>query len=139
MADGTKLQSILMSLDENKTDKSSNGLKVEVAIIILVVVAKIVIIVFWLGVGWPNELQDNFSNLLIVETLKNYLNYQEQLRVSRAQFVTTLVAILGAIGVVFNLYYTGKREEAFNTFNKSAIAANKSKELGLVPPTCKTH
>lgn len=108
-----------MSLNKNQTDKSSNGLKVEVAIFIFLVFASIVIIIFLLGVGWPDELSDDLSNLLTVEAVKNYLNYQEQLRAARLQFITTIAASLGAIGVVFNLYYTGKREEAFN---KSAIA-----------------
>jgi len=117
-----------MGWNDNKTGEQSNGLKVEVAIFILLIIGSIVIIGFWLAVGWPNELPDNFSNLLTVEAVKEYLDYKERLRAARLQFLTTIAASLGAVGVVFNLYYTGKREEAFN---KSAIAANKSAEAAL--------
>ena len=117
-----------MGWNDNKTGEQSNGLKVEVAIFILLIIGAIVIIGFWLGVGWPDDLQDNFANLLTVEAVKEYLDYKERLRSARLQFLTTIAASLGAIGVVFNLYYTGKREEAFN---KSAIAANKSAEAAL--------
>ncbi|MBD1907821.1 pentapeptide repeat-containing protein [Funiculus sociatus GB2-A5] len=117
-----------MGWNENKTGEQSNGLKIEVAIFILLIIGAIVISGFWLGVGWPDELPDNFSNLLTVEAVKEYLDYKERLRAARLQFLTTIAASLGAIGVVFNLYYTGKREEAFN---KSAIAANKSAEAAL--------
>ena len=117
-----------MSLNDNKTGDQSSGLKVEVAIFIFLILAIIVPVCFWLGVGWPDELPDNFSNLLTVEAVKEYLDYKERLRAARLQFLTTIAASLGAIGVVFNLYYTGKREEAFN---KSAIAANKSADAAL--------
>ena len=128
MADIAKVQQKVMGWNENKTGEQSNGLKIEVAIFILLIIGAIVIIGFWLGVGWPDELPDNLSNLLTVEAVKEYLDYKERLRAARLQFLTTIAASLGAIGVVFNLYYTGKREEAFN---KSAIAANKSAEAAL--------
>jgi uncharacterized protein YjbI with pentapeptide repeats len=117
-----------MGWNDNKTGEQSNGLKVEVAIFILLIIGAIVILGFWLAVGWPNELPDNFSNLLTVEAVKEYLDYKERLRAAQLQFLTTIAASLGAVGVVFNLYYTGKREEAFN---KSAIAANKSANAAL--------
>ncbi|MBD2541870.1 pentapeptide repeat-containing protein [Coleofasciculus sp. FACHB-SPT36] len=128
MTDIAKVKHKVMGWNDNKTGEQSNGLKVEVAIFILIIIGAIVISGFWLGVGWPDELPDNFSNLLTVEAVKEYLDYKERLRAARLQFLTTIAAILGAIGVVFNLYYTGKREEAFN---KSAIAANKSAEAAL--------
>ena len=128
MADIAKVEHKVMGLNDNKTGEQSNGLKVEAAIFILLIIGAIVIIGFWLGVGWPDELPNNFSNLLTVEAVKEYLDYKERLRAARLQFLTSIAASLGAIGVVFNLYYTGKREEAFN---KSAIAANKSAEAAL--------
>jgi uncharacterized protein YjbI with pentapeptide repeats len=128
MADIAKVQHKVMGWNENKTGEQSNGLKIEVAIFILLIIGAIVISGFWLGVGWPDDLPDNFSNLLTVEAVKEYLDYKERLRAARLQFLTTIAASLGAIGVVFNLYYTGKREEAFN---KSAIAANKSANAAL--------
>ena len=120
IADIAKVKHKVMGLNDKKTGEQSNGLKVEVAIFILLILEAIVIIGFWLGVGWPGELPDNFSNLLTVEAVKEYLDYKERLRAARLQFLTSIAASLGAIGVVFNLYYTGKREEAFN---KSAEAA----------------
>ena len=120
IADIAKVKHKVMGLNDKKTGEQSNGLKVEVAIFILLIIEAIVIIGFWLGVGWPGELPDNFSNLLTVEAVKEYLDYKERLRAARLQFLTSIAASLGAIGVVFNLYYTGKREEAFN---KSAEAA----------------
>jgi len=120
MADIAKVEHKVMGLNDNKTGEQSNGLKVEAAIFILLIIGAIVIIGFWLGVGWPDELPNNFSNLLTVEAVKEYLDYKERLRAARLQFLTSIAASLGAIGVVFNLYYTGKREEAFN---KSAEAA----------------
>lgn len=130
MADTTQVKHIVMSFNDNKTDEQSNGLKVEVAIFLFLIIVVVVIIGFLIGVGWPMELPDNFSNLRTVEALKvkDYLEHRERLRPARLQFVTTIAAILGGIGVVFNLYYTGKREEAFN---KSAIAANKSADAAL--------
>jgi hypothetical protein len=128
MADTAKVEHKVMGLNDNKTGEQSNGLKVEVAIFILLIIGAIVIIGFCLGIGWPDEPPDNFSNLLTVEAVKDYLDYRERLRSARLQFLTTIAAILGGIGVVFNLYYTGKREEAFN---KSAIAANKSADAAL--------
>jgi uncharacterized protein YjbI with pentapeptide repeats len=128
MADIAKVEHKVMGFNDNKTGEQSNGLKVEVAIFILLIIGAIVIIGFWLGGGWPDELQKNFSNLLTVEAVKEYLDYKERLRAARLQFLTSIAAILGGIGVVFNLYYTGKREEAFN---KSAIAANKSAAAAL--------
>jgi uncharacterized protein YjbI with pentapeptide repeats len=128
IADIAKVKHKVMGLNDNKTGEQSNGLKVEVAIFIVLIIGAIVIIGFWLGVGWPGELPDNSSNLLTVEAVKEYLDYKERLRAARLQFLTTIAASLGAIGVVFNLYYTGKREEAFN---KNAIAANKSANAAL--------
>ncbi|MBE9126859.1 MULTISPECIES: pentapeptide repeat-containing protein [unclassified Coleofasciculus] len=128
MTDTAKVEHKVMGLNDKKTGEQSNGLKVEVSIFILLIIGAIVIIGFWLGVGWPDELPDNFSNLLTVEAVKEYLDYRERIRAARLQFLTTIAASLGAIGVVFNLYYTGKREEAFN---KSAIAANKSAKAAL--------
>jgi hypothetical protein len=97
----------------------SDGLKLKEAIVIFFILAFIVILGFWIFVGWPSELPDKFSN---------QLEQKERLRAARLQFLTTIAAILGGIGVVFNLYYTGKREEAFN---KSVIAANKSADAAL--------
>jgi uncharacterized protein YjbI with pentapeptide repeats len=130
MADIAKVEHKVMGLNDNKTGEQSNGLKVELAIFIFLILVVLVIICFLIGVGWPMELPDNFSNLRTVEALKvkDYLEHRERLRPARLQFVTTIAAILGGIGVVFNLYYTGKREEAFN---KSAIAANKSANAAL--------
>lgn len=128
MGDTAKVEHKVMGLNDNKTGEQSNGLKVEVAIFILLIIGAIVIIGFWLGVGWPGELPDNFSNLLTVEAVNDYIEYKEQIRATQLQYLTTLAASLGAIGVIFNLYYTGKREEAFN---KSAIAANKSANAAL--------
>jgi hypothetical protein len=128
IANIAKVKYKVMGLNDKKTGEQSNGLKVEVAIFIFLIIGAILIIGFWLCVGWPDELPDNFSNLLTVEAVKEYLDYRERLRAARLHFLTTIAAILGGIGVVFNLYYTGKREEAFN---KSAIAANKSANAAL--------
>jgi uncharacterized protein YjbI with pentapeptide repeats len=128
MTDIAKVEHKVMGLNDNKIGEQSNGLKVEVAIFIFIIIVVVVIIGFLIAVGWPMELPDKSSNLRTVEAIKDYLEQRERLRPARLQFVTTIAAILGGIGVVFNLYYTGKREEAFN---KSAIAANKSADAAL--------
>ncbi len=128
MADTAKVEHKVMGLNDNKTSEQSNGLKVEVAIFIFLILAILVSVGFWLRVGWPSELSENICNLLTVEAVNGYIEYKEKIRATQLQYLTTIAASLGAIGVVFNLYYTGKREEAFN---KSAIAANKSAEAAL--------
>jgi uncharacterized protein YjbI with pentapeptide repeats len=128
MADTAKVEHKVMGLNDNKTSEQSNGLKVEVAIFIFLILAILVSVGFWVRVGWPSELSENICNLLSVEAVNDYIEYKEKIRATQLQYLTTIAASLGAIGVVFNLYYTGKREEAFN---KSAIAANKSANAAL--------
>ncbi len=128
MADIAKVQHKVMGWNDNKTGEQSSGLKVEVAIFIFLILAILLPVCFWLRVGWPSEIPENVGNLLTVEAVNDYIEYKEQIRATQLQYLTTLAASLGAIGVVFNLYYTGKREEAFN---KSAIAANKSANAAL--------
>jgi uncharacterized protein YjbI with pentapeptide repeats len=128
MADTAKVEHKVMGLNDNKTSEQSNGLKVEVAIFIFLILAILVSVGFWVRVGWPSELSENICNLLSVEAVNDYIEYKEKIRATQLQYLTTIAASLGAIGVVFNLYYTGKREEAFN---KSAIVANKSADAAL--------
>jgi uncharacterized protein YjbI with pentapeptide repeats len=125
MADIAKVQHKVMGWNDNKTGEQSSGLKVEVAIFIFLILAILLPVCFWLRVGWPSEIPENVGNLLTVEAVNDYIEYKEQIRATQLQYLTTLAASLGAIGVVFNLYYTGKREEAFN---KSANAALRNAE-----------
>jgi len=42
----------------------SDGLKVKEAIVIFFILAFIVILCFWIFVGWPTEIPEKFSNQL---------------------------------------------------------------------------
>jgi hypothetical protein len=115
-------------MSTSETDKSKNfpRVEVEVAIFIFLLMVVIATVLFSTFVGLPSELPNNSSNLLTLDSVKEFLEQRNQVRNARLQFITTLAAIWGGIAAFISIYYTGKRAEAFE---KSAIAAQKTVQL----------